>query len=139
MRSDSPILHRTTAYFLKDNASSFSRFFCRAMELEIPSCSLVNSSSFCLYSLWLSWEAENTTHYSCLPSVKVSAAFNFTCRALVPRAVCIRTGVSGDSLRAESAPGDAHPQSQRIYLQVHAHPHGTACSCLSHGLGLAPL
>lgn len=46
-----PRRRKTSTYFLRDNDSSFSRFFCRAMELEIPSWSLVSSSSFCLYSL----------------------------------------------------------------------------------------
>lgn len=53
---------RALTHFLRESDSSFSRFFCRAMELEIPSWSLVSSSSFCLYSLWLSWEGETSTH-----------------------------------------------------------------------------
>lgn len=38
-------------------ASSWSRFFCRVIELVQLFCSLVSSSSFRRYSRWVSWGA----------------------------------------------------------------------------------
>lgn len=41
--------------FFRTRASSWSRFFCRVMELVQVFCSLVSSSSFRRYSRWVSW------------------------------------------------------------------------------------
>lgn len=41
--------------FFRTRASSWSRFFCRVMELVQLFCSLISSSSFRRYSRWVSW------------------------------------------------------------------------------------